>query len=145
MKKVFTTHSEKETIAFAKRFASTLKGGEVITLQGDLGAGKTTFVKGLALGLEITNVVNSPTFVLMKVYPIDKGSMQLVHIDTYRVGSSRDLVEIGVLDYLGHKDTIVVVEWPEKITDLLHGKNVISLELAHDKKNQELRKIILRC
>ena len=114
------TTSAQATQELAKNIASTLQGGEVLALSGDLGTGKTTFVQGLAQALGVTDNVNSPTFVLMKVYPTKKGAIkQLVHIDTYRLSGPDDLLAIGLADYLGQPDTVVVIEWAEKIRSLL--------------------------
>lgn len=111
------TKSEKETFDFAKKFAENLKGGEVIGLIGDLGAGKTVFTKGLAAGLGVKDNVNSPTFVLMKVYDIKKRTSQikkLVHLDAYRIKPSAKIANIGLEDYMDEKN-VIVVEWPENI------------------------------
>jgi tRNA threonylcarbamoyladenosine biosynthesis protein TsaE len=114
------TNSEKETFNFAKTFAKTLKGGEVIGLIGELGAGKTVFTKGLAAGLGVQDVVNSPTFVLMKAYDIKKTNQikKLVHLDAYRIKSSSEITNIGLDDYIDKKN-IVVIEWPQNIKSLL--------------------------
>jgi len=117
------THSEKETIKFAARLAKQLKGGEIIGLIGDLGAGKTVFVKGLAKGLGIKETITSPTFVLMKVYRLSlnqKKIKNLVHIDAYRIQSSEDIIAIGASEYWQRPDTITVIEWADKIKTVLH-------------------------
>jgi tRNA threonylcarbamoyladenosine biosynthesis protein TsaE len=123
-----TTNSPKETLAFAKNFVKTLKGGEVIGLIGDLGAGKTAFTQGLAKGLGIKNKVNSPTFVIMKLYPIKNLKLKiknLLHIDAYRLKSASDLETIGALEYFGKPDTIVVIEWADRVKKILPPKTVI--------------------
>lgn len=112
------TKNEKATFNFAKKFAESLQGGEIIGLIGDLGAGKTVFTKGLAAGLGVKNIVNSPTFVIMKVYDIKKTTSRikkLVHIDAYRLQSTADLEVIGAQDYFNRLDTITVIEWIDKI------------------------------
>lgn len=108
------TNSDKETIKLGKDFSKKLKGGEVVLLIGDLGAGKTTFVKGVAQGLGIKKHITSPTFVLMKVYKVESSKLkvkELIHIDTYRGLSLPDLENIGALEYFGRKDTVCFVEW----------------------------------
>jgi tRNA threonylcarbamoyladenosine biosynthesis protein TsaE len=119
MKKV--TNNSKETIAFGKEFAKALKGGEVVLLVGDLGAGKTTFSKGVAAGLGVKRTVNSPTFVLMKVYDVKgKGKINnFVHIDTYRGLDIFDLENIGALEYFSRKDCVSFVEWGENVEKYL--------------------------
>jgi tRNA threonylcarbamoyladenosine biosynthesis protein TsaE len=130
------TKNEQETLNFALIFAKNLKGGEIITLSGELGAGKTLFTKGLALGLGVKKVVNSPTFVIMKIYPCSlKKIKQLVHIDAYRLESENDIINIGAVEYFGKKDTIVVIEWPEKIKNALPKKvKPILIEISEDKR-----------
>lgn len=119
------TKSTEETKKWAGNYAQTLQGGEVIGLIGDLGAGKTTFSQGLASGLGVKQNVNSPTYVIMKIYPIDNASSKiknLVHIDAYRLESEADLETIGALEYFGRKDTIVLIEWANKIKKALTKK-----------------------
>jgi tRNA threonylcarbamoyladenosine biosynthesis protein TsaE len=120
MKKFIST-SEKDTIAWAKKFAASLKGGEVISLEGNLGAGKTVISKAIAKGLGVTEVVNSPTFVLMKVYPVRrKGKIQkLVHVDAYRLAGHEELLNIGLGDYLQQLDTVVLIEWGDLVREIL--------------------------
>ncbi len=120
MKKFIST-SEKDTIAWAKKFAASLKGGEVISLEGNLGAGKTVISKAIAKGLGVTEVVNSPTFVLMKVYPVRrKGKIQkLVHVDAYRLAGHEELLNIGLGDYLQQLDTVVLIEWGNTVKEIL--------------------------
>jgi tRNA A37 threonylcarbamoyladenosine biosynthesis protein TsaE len=196
--KKYTTNSEKETFTLAKNLARNLKGGEVIALIGNLGAGKTVFVKGLAAGLGVKEVVNSPTFVLMKLYKIQKLRMKnqepstknqissksqippclsagrnpkeiqnpkskirntnhesrssifpgplprasasgagdlrssndrlqttdytlqtLVHVDAYRIKDPQELIDIGINDYLGQKNTVTVIEWADQVRSIL--------------------------
>ena len=124
------TNSEKETFDFAKNFAKKLKGGEVIGLVGDLGAGKTIFAKGLAAGLGIKQNITSPTFVLMKVYETPKTQITnyklpittFVHIDIYRVKSPRDITAIGAEEYFNRPDTVTIIEWADKIKKILPKK-----------------------
>ena len=123
MKKI--TKSEKETIKFGQSFVKKLKGGEVVLLLGDLGAGKTTFVKGAAKGFGIKKTVTSPTFVLMKVYEISKKQIErLVHIDTYRGMDKKDLEAIGAFEYFGQKGSVCFVEWGEGLEKYLKKKKI---------------------
>jgi len=113
MKKQITTHSPLETKALAHSIALLLNDGSVITLSGDLGAGKTTFTQGLAKGLEIQKMVSSPTFTIMKMY---NGRLKLTHIDAYRLeGLHQDL---GFEELIGTQG-VCVIEWPEYIKELL--------------------------
>jgi tRNA threonylcarbamoyladenosine biosynthesis protein TsaE len=119
----YTSKSAKETQKIAQQLVATLKGGEVIGLIGDLGAGKTTFTQGLAKALGIKQNITSPTFVLMKVYSVKHPSItQLCHIDAYRLTSKEDLIAIGALDYIDDKKTITVIEWADKVDKILPNK-----------------------
>lgn len=145
-----TTHSTEETYAFGKELAATLTGGVVVLLTGELGAGKTALTKGIAKGFGIKNEITSPTFTLMNIYPINKKTSKiktLVHIDTYRLKEEKELVEIGVEDYLGQENTVCIVEWPDKINDLLQHANlkkdkVISISIEHQPDSNQ-RKILI--
>jgi len=121
----YTTTSAGETLALAKKVADSLKGGEVIALSGDLGAGKTTFAKGLARALKIKKPVTSPTFVLMKIYPTKGKIKKLVHIDCYRLTGPQDIEAIGAPEYFNQSDTITVIEWPEKVKAALPKKTIV--------------------
>jgi tRNA threonylcarbamoyladenosine biosynthesis protein TsaE len=131
------TNSAKETFDFAKNFAKKLKGGEVIGLVGNLGAGKTVFVQGLANGLGVKQKVNSPTFVIMKIYEV-KGQRskvkKLVHIDAYRLKTEHDLEAIGALDYFGRPDTIVVIEWADRVKKLIPKNSIIKFNSSSANK-----------
>jgi len=126
--KKYITNSEKETFNLGKKIATTIKGGEVVALSGNLGAGKTVLIKGIAAGLGIKKTITSPTFVLMKVYPVKGFTFneikKLVHIDCYRSSSPEDIKAVGALDYFNDNETIVVIEWAEKIKKILPKKTV---------------------
>jgi tRNA threonylcarbamoyladenosine biosynthesis protein TsaE len=118
MKNNVITNSPQETIRFAKEFAVGLKPGTVLCLEGQLGSGKTTFIKGLAegLGLKHPEQVKSPTFVLMHIY---KAKMPLYHFDCYRLDSLEELENIGFVDFVNDPQAISCVEWAEKAGDLI--------------------------
>ena len=132
------TKSEKETMTLAKKFASRLKGGEVVALIGELGAGKTVFIKGLAKGLGVKQTITSPTFVLMKIYEVNKKNKikYLCHIDAYRLKSGRDLIDIGLNDWLSRSDVITVIEWADRVRKILPEKS-IKIRLNYGKKENE--------
>lgn len=121
-------HSEEAMQKFAKEFGNTLKGGEVIALYGDLGAGKTTFVQGLAKSFGIKERITSPTFVYMHVHKTSK-DMLFVHIDAYR-GDADTLREVGIGEYLADPHAVVVIEWANRVEELL-SDDAIRLEFAH--------------
>ncbi|MFA7255428.1 MAG: tRNA (adenosine(37)-N6)-threonylcarbamoyltransferase complex ATPase subunit type 1 TsaE [Candidatus Omnitrophota bacterium] len=125
MEKHAVTNSPQETIEFAKRFARTLKPGSMLCLEGQLGSGKTTFIKGLAegLGLKHPEQVKSPTFVLMHVY---KAKVPLYHFDCYRLDSTEELENIGFEDFVNDPAAIACVEWAEKAKHLIpsHARHI---------------------
>jgi len=110
------TNSAAETQALAARLAAEMPPGTVLCLHGDLGAGKTCFVQGLAKALGVRRPVGSPTFTLINEY---KGAKPLAHIDLYRVRGAGDAFGLGLEDYLFHFGGIVAIEWAERVADLL--------------------------
>src|SRR6056297_286542 len=138
------THSEKQTIKFGKEFSKKLQGGEVLALIGNLGSGKTVFTKGLAKGLGVKKNITSPTFVLMKNYKINQnGINNFVHVDAYRLDNSKELKDIGIKDWFNKKDTVVVVEWADKVKDIL-PKNTKFIHFKQGSDNKEIRKIKIK-
>ena len=112
----FISKSPQETEMFAKKFASSLNGGEVIAFRGDLGAGKTCFTRGLARGLGFSGTVTSPTFALINEYI--GGRLPIFHFDMYRIGSWDELYSSGFFDYI-EEGGVVVAEWSENIENAL--------------------------
>jgi tRNA threonylcarbamoyladenosine biosynthesis protein TsaE len=117
------TKNADETRALAQAIAGRLEAGDLITLQGELGAGKTTFVQGLARGLDVPQEATSPTFVLILEY---EGRLPVLHLDAYRLTNRSGepicydaLRDAGVLDLLEREDAVKLVEWPERIADAL--------------------------
>jgi tRNA threonylcarbamoyladenosine biosynthesis protein TsaE len=110
------SHSEEETIEAGKRFSLKLKKGDVVALHGDLGAGKTRFVKGISLGLGIKELVASPTFVVVNEH--HGGRIPLYHFDFYRLKSINEIDEIGFEEYV-FGDGICVIEWAEMVQQKL--------------------------
>lgn len=106
------SHSVDETQALGAELGRILKAGDVIGLQGDLGAGKTNFVQGIARGLDVTEDVNSPTFILANEYYT--GGLPLYHIDAYRVENAAEADAFGLDDYL-NGDGVTVIEWAERV------------------------------
>ena len=112
---IVKTNSEAETEALGERLAKCLRAGAVVALYGDLGAGKTAFVRGMARGLDIRESVTSPTFTIVNEYP---GDPALFHFDMYRLRSAEELYGIGWEDYLD-RNGICVTEWSERIEEAL--------------------------
>ena len=113
---MITSYSPKDTFEFARDYAAQLQAGDVVALAGDLGAGKTHFVKGLAAGLGHAGDVTSPTFTLIHEYT--GGRLPLFHFDFYRLESAEEVQQIGFDDYLA-SGGVLVIEWADKYPDLL--------------------------
>ena len=117
----YITHSPEETRALGCKLAQALWGGAVVAFTGDLGAGKTAFVSGMAEGLGIEERVTSPTFTIVNEY--EGGRLPLFHFDMYRLGSADELFHIGWEDYLA-RDGVCAVEWSENVEEALDGDTV---------------------
>lgn len=136
----YISNSAESTEKIAAEFAQGLKGGEIITLDGDLGAGKTAFVRGVACGLGITDRVVSPTFTIVNEYR--HGSIPLFHFDVYRISSADEMYDIGWDDYI-NSGGIVVVEWAVNIEDILNG-DVIRINISKNLDvSEDYREIII--
>ena len=135
----FLSKGAKETIDFAAGFAKTLKQGDILALVGNLGAGKTTFTKGIARGLGVKDYVhvNSPTFVLIKEY---KGRIPLYHFDLYRLNMIKDINDLDSDGYFFGKG-VSVIEWADKCKALL-PKKYIRVEFKIKSENE--REIIIK-
>ena len=129
MKKTFYTKNAEETKELAARMVKNWRRGDVVGLVGDLGAGKTTFVQGVAKALGVKRAVRSPTFLRLQVYKVHQVRKSIksvksnikffVHIDAYRIKKLEELLEIGFEDYCGRKDTLVLIEWAERVKKIL--------------------------
>ena len=108
------TKSAAETRALGEKLAGRLQPGDVLLLEGDLGAGKSELTRGIAKGLGVTETVTSPSFTILNVY--ESGRFPLYHFDWYRLESSEELYELGMDEYLGG-DGAAVVEWPGRCPD----------------------------
>ncbi len=125
----YFSDSVEKTFAIAKELADTLIGGEVILLNGQLGAGKTTFTKGLAKALGIEKTVKSPTFTIMKSY---QGKFTLVHFDMYRLEDQSDTYELGFEDVFNDNNSVFVIEW-NKFTSF--NNKVITVDINYVSEN----------
>jgi len=123
MKKIITENA-RATKALGRALGRRCRGGEVFALTGDLGAGKTCLIQGLALGLGVKQRVNSPTFNIWKIYRlvghagkdgVAKRIKYFCHLDAYRLQSAKDLTALGVKEWLGRPDTVTAIEWAEKV------------------------------
>ncbi len=126
----FISNSLEDTFLLATHIAKQCNGGEIILLNGDLGAGKTTFTKGFAKAIGITNAITSPTFTLMKTY---HGRLKLYHFDMYRIIDEGEVEELGFEDNLGDEEAVCIIEW-NKFSDF-HGKT-ININIEYLGENQ---------
>ena len=136
MEKVFVSNNAEETMELGKTLSTVAKNGSVFCFTGDLGAGKTTLVRGIAQGLNIKSVVQSPTFNIMKIY--FDGVKPLIHIDAYRLADVN--TDIGLDEYIGYETGLTVIEWPDFIKDLI-PENAITVNIINLGDNQ--RKITI--
>lgn len=114
----YLSHSERETEQIGACFAENLPDSTVVAMYGDLGAGKTAFVRGMARGMGLECRVSSPTFTIVNEY---LGSRELIHFDMYRLNSADELYDIGWEDYL-NRGAVCAVEWSEKVLDAFTGE-----------------------
>ena len=129
----FITNSPEETEALGARLARALGPGAVVAFTGDLGAGKTAFVRGLARGLGVSERVTSPTFTIVNEY--EGGRLPLFHFDMYRLGSADELFDIGWEDYL-RRGGVCAVEWSENIADALE-EDAVRVDIRRGASDQE--------
>jgi tRNA threonylcarbamoyladenosine biosynthesis protein TsaE len=127
---LFSTANAEEMIAAGAQFAATLRAGDVVALNGDLGAGKTHFSKGLVAGLGAVEDVTSPTFSIVQEYP--SGRLPIFHFDFYRLESAAELISLGWDDYLD-EEGIIIAEWADKFPEILPGHTIcLDLVIASD-------------
>ena len=137
---VFESNSIKETKDFAAEFSKTIKLGKIIALNGDLGAGKTTFAQGFAIGIGIEEHVGSPTFKLVSEYQGDK--MKLYHVDCYRLNGVDDFLNMGGENLLLPFDGISLFEWSSIISDVLPN-NIIKVDFLRFKGFPDRRQLTI--
>lgn len=134
------SNSVDETIAIGKQFAEKLDQGDIVCLYGDLGTGKTHFVKGIASFFKVSEAeVSSPTFTLINEYP---GTLPIYHFDCYRLKNEQQALEIGAEEYL-FGEGVSLIEWPERINSLLPDE-VMKVELNHAGDSKRIIRILER-
>lgn len=135
-----TSHSPGETIEFGRKLGLQLRGGEVIGLYGPLGSGKTHLIKGIAAGAgaEDRRRITSPTFVIVNEY---SGRLDIYHIDAYRLNSVAEFEMLGFDDFC-NPQSVVLIEWADRVESALHDLNYVRIELEHAGKTT--RKIHLK-
>jgi len=132
--KWYKTFSEKDTFILGKQLACHLKAGDTISLEGDLGTGKTVITKGIAAGLGVNEPVTSPSFTIVNTY---EGRIKLHHFDVYRIDDPEELFAIGWDEYFSD-DAVTVVEWGDKVLDIMPA-DTIRIKIMRDERNPERR------
>lgn len=128
---VFITKNEEETLDVGKKIAALLEGGDILSLVGNLGAGKTVLTRGISEVLGVVGGVKSPTFTLMNIYKAknNQGIKLICHIDAYRLNNAQDLLHIGAQEFFDDPSVLTIVEWGDKVRDILPRRaKVISIE-----------------
>ena len=138
---IIETHSPRETFEVGKKIGTNAEPGQIYTLTGDLGVGKTVFTQGVAAGLGITEPVNSPTFTIIQEY--EDGRLPFYHFDVYRIGDIEEMEEIGYDDYFFGKG-ICLIEWAELIEEILPEKRIEVTIEKNLEKGFDYRKITSR-
>lgn len=137
---IIETYSEQETLELGKKLAVEAQPGQIFSLVGDLGVGKTVLTKGMAEGLGITEPVSSPTFTIVQVY--EEGRLPFYHFDVYRIGDPEEMDEIGYEDYF-YGQGICLVEWANLIEELM-PENTVQITIEKDlNKGFDYRKITI--
>lgn len=135
---IIETNSANETFAFGKRIGQLAKPGQIFTLVGDLGVGKTVFTQGVAEGLGIIEPISSPTFTIIQVY--EEGRIPFYHFDVYRIGDIEEMEEIGYDDYF-FGEGICLIEWANLIEEIL-PKDIVAITIEKElEKGFDYRKI----
>ncbi len=132
-KRSYVSHSDQDTVNLAKDLASGLKAGDIIALIGDIGTGKTTFVKAIAKALGISETVSSPTFTIVREYR--SGKFPLFHFDVYRLSNEDEFYDIGAEEYL-YGDGITIIEWADIVEDAL-PLNTMIIEIKYGNNEGE--------
>lgn len=138
---IIETNSAEETHALGKRIGQEAKPGELYTLTGDLGVGKTVFTQGVADGLQIDEPITSPTFTIVQVY--EEGRLPFYHFDVYRIGDIDEMDEIGYEDYF-YGDGVSIVEWAELIEELLPEERTDIIIEKDLEKGFDYRKVTIK-
>ena len=123
--------TKKVTATLAKKIVPQKKSAMIFALKGNLGAGKTTFAQGFAKALGVKEKIQSPTFVLLKIYPLKKKKFKhLTHVDCYRIASPKELLHLGFKNFLKDNDAIILIEWADRVRRLI-PKNATWISFKH--------------
>ncbi len=132
---IIKTYGTEETIALGEKLGKCLEKGDVVTLNGDLGAGKTHFTKGIAKGLNVDDYITSPTFTIVNEH---EGRIPLYHFDVYRIEDVYEMYEIGFEEYL-YGEGVCIVEWSDKVKDMLPKDTIDIIISVIDDNTREFK------
>ncbi|HVZ41807.1 MAG TPA: tRNA (adenosine(37)-N6)-threonylcarbamoyltransferase complex ATPase subunit type 1 TsaE [Candidatus Kapabacteria bacterium] len=144
---IYSSFAEEETYRLGEAFASRLRGGDIVAFYGDLGAGKTEFIKGICQGMNVEEIVASPTYTIVNQYvgtDADDEEVSIYHIDLYRIEKSEELIEVGLTDLLADRHSIKLIEWAENAEPVLPKVRYDVIVTALDDENQRRIEIIFR-
>lgn len=143
-KEFYSSHNEEDTIRIGYDFAKSLKSGDIVAFYGDLGSGKTEFIKGICDYFEVDEIVTSPTFTIFNHYTgtLNDEEIIIYHIDLYRIQKQEELLEIGFTDCLFSGKTIKLIEWAEK-ADILIPNSHYNVEIRTSTENENDRELII--
>ncbi len=141
-----SSQSVHDTIEIAKEFAKILRPGDTAIFIGDLGAGKTHFIKGICNYFEVEEEATSPTFTLINVYYgyYEQSTLEIAHIDLYRIENPNELHNIGFNDYLYDNTMIKLIEWPQRAEEAIAGNYQYLVEISIDDEDESKREIIIK-
>lgn len=142
-KQTFISNNEQETIDLGSVFAKSLKRGDIVALYGDLGTGKTEFIKGICRYFQVQDLVTSPTFTIMNHYygELDSNSLDIYHLDLYRIKSLDELANIGFADCIYEENSIKLIEWADKAENILDENANYLIAISQDDENENMRTI----
>lgn len=134
----FISNNEQETLELGKKIASTLRGGDIVSLVGNLGAGKTVLTRGVSEFFGVKKGVKSPTFTLMNIYSANNSKIKFIcHIDAYRLNSAQDLLAIGAMEYFDDPEVLTIVEWGDKAKNILPRRaKIIKIKAISENKRK---------
>lgn len=140
----WTSNNEDETIQMGKNFAQLLELNDIVFLEGELGAGKTEFIKGICQYFKVDDLVTSPTFSIINQYSASKNNhhFNIFHIDLYRIKNQEELFEVGIIELLNDVNSILLIEWPKNGSAFLTSYNYL-VQILTSNDNENIREIII--
>ena len=144
-KQTFISNDEQETIELGRAFAKNLNKADIVALYGDLGTGKTEFIKGICQHFQVQDLVTSPTFTIMNHYfgELNSKPIDIFHLDLYRIKSLEELANIGFADCIYDENSIKLIEWADKAENILDENANYLIAISQDNENENMRTITI--